>query len=257
MRELSLFTGAGGGLLASRSLGWTTVTAVERDAFCQRILRARQLDGLLDPFDIYNDVGRFRGEPGRYDVVSGGFPCQPFSSASRGRITATDLWPDMLRIVLECRAEWVFAENVCYQPIQTAAEDLYAHGYCCAYMRLQATDLGAPHERGRLWLVAHANPHLQPHSPVHAKTCIVPPTCASKWWSRYPGVVGVPYGLATRLDRSRLQVLGNGQVPAVAVAAWRILKKVLDERAPAAQNELTEPNRKDNQHENCKDDLHD
>lgn len=227
MKELALFAGAGGGLLASRLLGWTTVAAVECDPFCRRVLAARQGDG-LDVFPVYDDVRTFRGQPDTYDVVSGGFPCQPFSSASRGRRTAIDLWPEMRRIALECRAPWVFGENVVRDPISRAADDLASHGYNCAYMSLSAAELGAPHERVRWWLVAHSDPSGQPHSPIHAETRIVPPTCRANWWQAYPGHVGVPYGLARRLDRPRLQALGNGQVPIVAATAFTILKNVLD-----------------------------
>lgn len=78
MNELGLFAGAGGGLLASRLLGWRTVCAVEIDAYCQRVLAQRQLDGHLDPFPIWDDVRTFDGKPwrGAVDVVSGGFPAR-------------------------------------------------------------------------------------------------------------------------------------------------------------------------------------
>lgn len=231
MRELSLFTGAGGGLLAGRLLGWTPIAAVEINPFCRQILAARQADGCLPEFPIHDDIRTFVGRPGMCDIVTGGFPCQPFSTAARGRNNAIDLWPDMFRIVRECAPRWVFAENVVDGPIRAAADDLASQGYRCAYMALSAADLGAPHERRRVWLAAHADADRQPHSPIHAKACRVRPTGRSLWWQAYPRPMGIPYGLAGRLDRRRLQALGNGQVPIVAATAWRILKKVLDDAA--------------------------
>lgn len=86
MRELSLFTGIGGGLIAGKLLGWTTVCAVEIEPFCQKVLRARQQDGLLDQFPIYDDVRTFGIDTLRklvvqkgveepiVDIISGGFP---------------------------------------------------------------------------------------------------------------------------------------------------------------------------------------
>ena len=76
MRELSLFTGAGGGLLGSILLGWRTVAYVERDPYCQRVLQARIRDGTIDDAPIFDDVRRFDGKPwrGKVDVVSAGFP---------------------------------------------------------------------------------------------------------------------------------------------------------------------------------------
>lgn len=82
MRELSLFTGIGGGLIASKLLGWKTVCAVEINEYCRKILMARQEDGLLDQFPIWKDVKAFNldrftkggREPVQIDVISGGFP---------------------------------------------------------------------------------------------------------------------------------------------------------------------------------------
>jgi DNA (cytosine-5)-methyltransferase 1 len=123
MRELALFAGAGGGILGGKLLGWRTVCAVEIDPYCQRVLFARQRDGMLEPFPIWDDVRTFDGTRwrGHVDVISGGFPCQPFSSAARGRNNAIDLWPEMLRIISECRPGYVSAENVSRKAITACA----------------------------------------------------------------------------------------------------------------------------------------
>ena len=86
LRELALFAGAGGGILGGILLGWRTVCAVEIDAYCRHVLLARQRDGILDRFPIWDDVCTFDGRPwrGSVDVISGGFPCQDISVAGRG-----------------------------------------------------------------------------------------------------------------------------------------------------------------------------
>ena len=86
MNELALFAGAGGGILGGHLLGWRTVCAVEWEAYPASVLCARQNDGLLPSFPIWDDVQTFDGKPWRgiVDVVSGGFPCQDISAAGRG-----------------------------------------------------------------------------------------------------------------------------------------------------------------------------
>ena len=88
MNELALFAGAGGGILGGHLLGWRTVCAVEWEAYPASVLCARQNDGLLPPFPIWDDVQTFDGHPWRgiVDVVSGGFPCQDISAAGGGRV---------------------------------------------------------------------------------------------------------------------------------------------------------------------------
>ena len=116
MNELALFTGAGGCTLGSKLLGWKTICAVERDPYARDVLVARQNDGCLDPFPIWDDVCTFDGKPwrGRVDVVSGGFPCQDISAAGRGEgITGerSGLWSEMSRIIGEVRPRFALVEN--------------------------------------------------------------------------------------------------------------------------------------------------
>ena len=120
MNELALFAGAGGGLLASKLLGWRTVCAVESDAFCCRVLSERQNDGSLEPFPIWNgDIGDFDARGWEVDVVSGGFPCTDISSASANRNAEgikgpqSGLWSAFARIIREVDHPGlqVFVEN--------------------------------------------------------------------------------------------------------------------------------------------------
>jgi DNA (cytosine-5)-methyltransferase 1 len=223
MNELSLFTGAGGGVLASELLGWRTICGVEINPFCCRRLLQRQNEGHLPHFPIWDDVCTFDGWPwkGLVDVVSGGFPCQPFSNATHGNPTAIDFWPEMFRIIKEVSPKFVFAENVKLSPIARAADDCEALGYKTKIAALSAEDLGADHTRERYWLLAYANLHRELHGTQHAETQVLPTFSPSIWKSKESMGCGVDDGMANGMDR--LHAAGNGQVPAVAAAAWAVL----------------------------------
>jgi DNA (cytosine-5)-methyltransferase 1 len=222
LNELACFAGAGGGLLASKLLGWRTICAIEWEQSATDILVARQQDGSLDPFVIWRDIRTFDGQPfkGRVDVVSGGFPCQAYSSAAAGRNTADDLWPEMRRVVADVAPRYVFAENVSRRAIDRAADDLEQMGYTAHCIALSASDLGGDHVRERVWLRAHADDDCQLCRPVHAEAPVLS-GLRPRVWETYAAEPRIPDGLARRMDR--LKATGNGQVPAVAVAAWRLL----------------------------------
>jgi DNA (cytosine-5)-methyltransferase 1 len=162
VNELALFAGAGGGILGGKLLGWRTVCAVEWDAYARDVLVARQNDGCLEPFPIWDDVQTFDGRPwrGRVDVVSGGFPCQDISAAGKGAgITGarSGMWSHMARIIGEVRPRFVFVENspvLTSRGLGTVLGDLAAMGYDARWGVLGAIDAGAPHKRERIWIVA-------------------------------------------------------------------------------------------------------
>lgn len=164
MNELHLFAGAGGGILAGQLLGHRTVCAVEWEPYAQAVLVARQNDGSLPPFPIWDDVQTFDGRPWRgvVDVVAGGFPCQDISVAGKGAgITGerSGLWSHMARIVGEVRPRFVFVENspaLITRGLGVVLGDLAALGYDCKWTVLGAADVGAPHQRDRLWILAHS-----------------------------------------------------------------------------------------------------
>lgn len=167
LNELALFAGAGGGILGGHLLGWRTVCAVECNAYAASVLVARQNDGTLAPFPIWDDVCTFDGRPwrGRVDVLSGGFPCQDISSAGQGAGidgARSGLWAQMARIIGEVRPQFVLVEN---SPMLTSRGlgrvlgDLAALGYDARWGVLGACDAGAPHRRERIWVVGTlANP---------------------------------------------------------------------------------------------------
>ena len=165
MNELALFAGAGGGVLGGKLLGWTTVCAVEWEAYPASVLIARQNEGVLPHFPIWDDVRTFDGRPwrGRVSVVSGGFPCQDISAAGKGAGIdgeRSGMWAHMARIVREVGPRFVFVEN---SPMLTSRGlgrvlgDLAAMGYDARWGVLGAVDAGAPHKRDRIWIVAQSH----------------------------------------------------------------------------------------------------
>lgn len=161
--ELALFAGLGGGILGGLVLGAKVVCAVENDPYCIEVLLRRQEDGSLPPFPIWDDAKTFDGHPfrGFTDVVTAGFPCQPFSIAGQqqGEDDDRNLWPHTCRIIGEVRPRTVLLENVPgivgYLP--TILRDLAALGYDAKSALISAAQAGAPHRRNRWWCVANAN----------------------------------------------------------------------------------------------------
>ena len=161
MNELALFAGHGGGVLGGLLLGWRTVCAVEIDEAARRRLIARQDDGSLPPFPIWDDVSTFDGKPwaGLVDVVSGGFPCQDISIAGKGAgITGerSGLWREFARIICEVRPRYVLVENspaLTARGLGTVLGDLAQMGFDARWGVLGAVHAGAPHKRERIWIV--------------------------------------------------------------------------------------------------------
>jgi len=164
MNELALFAGAGGGILGGSLLGWRTICAVEYEPYAASVLVARQNDGFLPPFPVWDDVRTFDGKPWRgiVDVVSGGFPCQDISAAGRGvgiDGERSGLWAEMARIIGEVRPPYVFVENsplLVSRGLVRVLGDLASLGFDARWGIVGADDVGAPHERKRCWVVANS-----------------------------------------------------------------------------------------------------
>jgi len=161
MNELALFAGAGGGILGGKMLGWRTVCAVEWEPYPASVLCARQNDEILETFPIWDDVQTFDGRPWRgiVDVVSGGFPCQDISAAGKGAGIdgeRSGMWGQMARIIHEVRPKFAFVEN---SPMLTSRGlgrvlgDLASMGFDARWGVLGAADVGANHQRDRIWIV--------------------------------------------------------------------------------------------------------
>jgi len=161
MNELALFAGAGGGILGGHLLGWRTVCAVEWEPYPASVLLARQNDGLLPAFPVWDDVQTFDGRPWRgiVDVVSGGFPCQDISVAGNGDGLdgeRSGMWREMARIIGEVRPRYAFVENspmLVTRGLERVLADLTAMGYDNRWGVISASDIGANHRRDRIWIV--------------------------------------------------------------------------------------------------------
>ena len=230
MNELALFAGAGGGILGGHLLGWRTVCAVEWEPYAACVLVARQNDGVLPPFPIWDDIQTFDGQPWRgiVDVVSGGFPCQDISAAGKGAGidgARSSMWRHMARIVSEVRPRFVFVENsplLVGRGLAVVLGDLAAMGFDVQWACVSAGNLGAPHMRDRVWLVGYPSGiglqegHLGLRQQLEEWK--EPPGAWNGRRLDQPGIVGVVDGLANWMDR--LKAAGNGQVPRVAAAAF-------------------------------------
>jgi DNA (cytosine-5)-methyltransferase 1 len=172
MNGLSLCSGIGGidiGL-AFAIPSYRTVCYVEIERARRDVLRARMADRLLHRAPIWRDLTTFDGRRwrGRVDIVHGGYPCQPFSGLGKG-LGAADpryLWTDIRdNIVSQCQPEWCFFENVARHLSRGAPDvvrDLVDLGYRVAAGVFTAAEVGAPHRRERLFILAHAPTQHQP-----------------------------------------------------------------------------------------------
>lgn len=165
LNGLSLCSGGGGLELGLRIAEprYRTVCYVERESYAAAALVARMADAALDQAPIWDDVATFDGRPWRgiVDILSAGYPCQPFSTAGR-RLGSDDprhLWPHVARIVGECRPAAVFLENVPNHlrlGFRQVVDELGSMGYRVAAGLFAAEEVGASHERLRLFALAHA-----------------------------------------------------------------------------------------------------
>ena len=259
MNELALFAGAGGGILGGHLLGWRTVCAVEWEPYAASVLVQRQNDGVLPPFPIWDDIQTFDGKPWRgvVDVVSGGFPCQDISAAGKGAGIdgeRSGMWREMARIIREVRPRYAFIENspmLTSRGLDRVLSDLASMGFDARWGVLGAADVGAPHQRDRIWVVADSNrkwklqqersesyewgrignggdemayansAQRQGNKCTERSKAQRTNACKPSWWDIEPDVGRVAHGVAARVDR--LKAIGNGQVPAVAATAWKLL----------------------------------
>ena len=163
LKVLDLFSGIGG---FSLGLEWTggfeTVAFCEIEKFPQQVLKKH-----WSHVPIYSDVKELTYEKLRadgidtIDVITGGYPCQPFSVAGKqkGEQDPRHLWPEMLRLVKECRPSWVIGENVSGHiklGLDTVLDNLESEGYSARTFSISASSIGAWHKRERVWIIANS-----------------------------------------------------------------------------------------------------
>lgn len=156
MKVLDLFSGIGGFSLGLERAGMQTVAFCEIDPFCQKVLKKHWPD-----VPIFEDV-RSLDYDGRIDVISGGFPCQPFSVAGKQKGAEDDrhLWPAMFSLIQKYRPRWVIGENVAgliNMGLDDVLADLESEAYTARTFVIPACAVNAPHRRDRVWIVANAH----------------------------------------------------------------------------------------------------
>lgn len=237
MRIGSLFSGIGG---LELGLEWAglgpTIWQVESDSRCRKVLAKHWPDATR--FEDVRTVGSRCLAP--VDLICGGFPCQNVSSAgAREGITAprSGLWIEFDRVVRELRPSWIVVENVTSGAdlwLDTVVTDLEAQGYACLPAPVAACDVGAPHGRGRLFVVAsNAHGKGKPVVPVYAEVASSPALVGGSrhagWRSPEPEMVRVVDGLPRGLDRpkQRISALGNAVVPQCAEVVGHIILELM------------------------------
>lgn len=273
MKHLDLFSGIGGFALAADTVfGNVEHTFVEIDPFCQAILKKHWPES-----EVHHDIRQFiadtassRLERGNWspvdgctkvDILTGGFPCQPFSQAGKRKGTSDDryLWPEMFRVIQLYQPQWVIAENVRGlttwnegMVLEQVCTDLESEGYEVQPLIIPACGVNAPHRRERVWIIAHTRQQLwqsgsiegleadaseRSSSPVSDKR-----GCCPDWERNWQEVAfatcndGVDDGIPRKLGnttissakwrREALKAYGNAIVPQVAIEIMKAIKLV-------------------------------
>ena len=194
MNVLDLFSGIGGFSLGLERAGMRTVAFCEIDPFCQAVLRKHWPN-----IPCYREIKLLPKI--KADVVCGGFPCQPFSTASHGLRIAEDLWPDMFRTIVAIRPRYVIAENVQEQAIAYATQCLSRLGYGTYYRCISGIDCGADHQRDRWWAIAYPHSQSKFRSTFDAEVAKLPALCAGLWGAEnYTRAIRVSDGISNRMD---------------------------------------------------------
>ena len=261
MQHLDLFSGIGGFALAARWSGFETVAFCEVDQYCQKVLAKH-----WPQVPIYSDIKKLTRQGlesdgiSQPDIITGGFPCQPFSVAGkqRGQDDNRHLWPEMLRLISELHPAWVVGENVpgfVRLALDGCLSDLENQGYSVQSFIIPACAVDATHRRDRVWIIAHANSQREPVSPKYeqpvvdahfdgqglqggpkARNFSPKPEKTRQQFTRQnlsPGRVDRPTqppilratnGIPHRMDR--IKGLGNAVVPQLVYNLFQIIKQV-------------------------------
>ncbi len=237
MYGLDLFSGIGGLSLALEP--WVrTVAYCENDRYAQSVLFSRMADGELALAPIWDDVRTlYGGMLPRIDVITGGFPCQDISVAGNGKGLGGErsiLFFEIARLTREIRPRFVFLENVAavaFRGLDRITAEFSAIGYDCRWDMLRACDVGAPHQRERWWLLAHASsqgltqpwPVEQPAAARQAQDFapVEPSVQGQVWLPATAELCRIPDGI--RPASHRIRCLGNAVVPQCAREAFKRL----------------------------------
>jgi DNA (cytosine-5)-methyltransferase 1 len=239
LKILDLFSGIGGFSLGLESTGhFETAAFCEIEPYCQKVLKKHWPD-----VPIFDDIRQLKGtDIGTIDIITGGYPCQPFSVAGKQKAEQDPrhLWPEYFRLIQELRPTWVIGENVSGHikfGLDSVLEDLESEGYSTRTFSISASSIGAKHKRERIWIIGHKQKNSDYVSNTNSKRQISTETprdnekdeqksieqffrgCSSIFgreilqrnWSYEPRVGRVAHGIPKRMDR--LKTLGNSVVP--------------------------------------------
>jgi len=252
LKTLDLFSGIGGFAVGLEATNFFKTTCfVEQEPYCQAVLRHH-----FPEVPILGDIKNVKRpdlpDPDP-DVILGGFPCQPFSQAGhqKAQSDSRHLWPEMFRLIKECRPTWVIGENVIgivKLGLDEVLTDLENEGYATRTFNIPACAVGAPHLRQRVWIVAHnvADPQSERHGRGSSEKCgneqriILPkeqggskmgseaegcgePHRPEQWWESEPPVGRLAHGVPNRV--SQIRALGNSIIPQIAKEIGNAIKK--------------------------------
>lgn len=249
MKHAALFNGIGGFQLAAEWMGWDNIMSCEIDEWCNKVTKYH-FPNCIQHGDIKTtDFTIYRGG---IDIITGGFPCQPYSAAGKrkGKEDERHLWPEMLRAIREIRPRWVVGENVRGltnwnggMVFDEVCADLEAEGYEVIPVILPAASVNAPHRRDRVWFIANTNSQRQKLETEERKLEGQRPDKygAGNYWRDWPTQSPIcrgDDGFPGRLDgitfskwrNNSIKGYGNAIVPQVAyqifkaIEAWEKLK---------------------------------
>ena len=251
IKHLDLFSGIGGFAIAVDTV-WPGSEHIfcDNDKFCQQVLKKH-----WPKAKIHGDIKKLKGsEIGPIHIITGGFPCQPFSIAGnrKGKEDDRDLWPEMLRVITELRPAWVLGENVAgfiHLALDECLAGLESQGYACQSFSIPACGINAPHRRDRIFIVARDSycsigrkiaeipqgENSEPAGICGYDVCRIPtwaggrsgkPTSFIPPSEVEPGIYRMADGIPKRLDR--LKCLGNAVVPQQVFPILKAIKDLHD-----------------------------
>ena len=260
LKLLDLFSGIGGFSLGfEKTGGFETIAFCEKDKFCQKVL-AKHWNNIK----IYDEIRNLKGI--QADVITGGFPCQPFSVAGKRKGTDDDryLWDETLRVIADTKPKWFVGENVEGivnisegKVLQQIQKDLETEGFKVQCLIIPASGVGAWHQRKRVWIigcnVSNSNANLrgrwraikqsgenevrriysskeeQAKDDLRSKAvgCDALSEQTKSWWQTQFEICGVPNGISYELDKDRANRIKALGNSIVPEIAYEIAKAIL------------------------------